>query len=151
MAVNHTTQSLLRLTIFNHIFRDRKLRSHYSNTTHLFVTNTYLDINRLGGLVRDKRGKRGLREISAEIGNVSPPTLSRVENGSMPDMETFMALCDWLQIRPGDFFVTDHHEQQELDISQEIVILLLSDKRLESETAYTLAQIVKATYHYLLE
>lgn len=115
------------------------------------MTNSYLDIQRLAGLVRNKRGTRGLREISAEIGNVSAPTLSRVENVSMPDMETFIALCDWLEVRPGDFFVTDHDEQQELDISEEIVILLLGDKRLESDTAYALAQIVRATYRYLLE
>ena len=112
---------------------------------------SYLDINRLSALVRKKRGTRGLREISAEIGNVSPPTLSRIENGSTPDMETFIVLCDWLKVRPGDLFVTDHHEQQELDIAEEIIILLLGDKRLELETAYALAQIVKATYRYLLE
>ncbi|PHM11627.1 helix-turn-helix domain-containing protein [Nostoc sp. 'Peltigera malacea cyanobiont' DB3992] len=112
--------------------------------------NTRLDIKRLLSLVRDKRGTKGLREISAEIGNVSPSTLSRIENGSIPDMETFVALCDWLQMHPGDFFFTDHGEQS-LDTVEEIIILLLSDKRLEPETAYTLAQIVKATYRYLLE
>ncbi|MEH2272831.1 MAG: helix-turn-helix transcriptional regulator [Nostoc sp.] len=113
------------------------------------MTNTYLNIERLAALVRNKRGTRGLRETSAEIGNVSTSTLSRVENGNMPDMETFMALCDWLQVRPGDLFLTDH--QQQLDIDEEIVILLLGDKRLEPETAYALSQIVKATYRYLLE
>ncbi|WP_223265456.1 helix-turn-helix domain-containing protein [Nostoc sp. 'Peltigera membranacea cyanobiont' 210A] len=149
MAVNHTTQSLLRLTIFNHIFSDRKQRSCYSNATHLFV-NTYLDTERLAGLIRRKRATKGLREISAEI-SISAATLSRVENGSMPDMETFIVLCDWLQVPPGDLFVTDHQPQERLDIEEEVMILLLGDKRLESETAYALAQIVKATYRYLLE
>ena len=114
------------------------------------MTNTCLDIERLAALVRNKRGTRGLREASAEIGNVSPSTLSRVENGSMPDMETFIALCDWLQVRPGDLFLTDH-EQQQLDNAEEIVILILGDKNLQPDTAYTLAQIVRATYRYLLE
>ncbi|WP_366146292.1 helix-turn-helix domain-containing protein, partial [Crocosphaera sp.] len=41
----------------------------------------YLDIERLTNLVRSKRGSRGLRETAAEIGNVSPSTISRVENG----------------------------------------------------------------------
>ncbi|MBN3958364.1 helix-turn-helix transcriptional regulator [Nostoc sp. NMS8] len=115
------------------------------------MTNTYLDNERLAGLVRRKRGTRGLREISAEIGNISTATLSRVENGSTPDMETFIALCDWLQVPPSDLFVTDHQPPQRLDIEEEITILLLGDKRLESDTAYALAQIVKATYRYLLE
>ncbi|MBN3961931.1 hypothetical protein [Nostoc sp. NMS8] len=47
--------------------------------------------------------------------------------------------------------MTDHQPQQQLDIGEEIMILLLGDKRLESDTAYALAQIVKATYRYLLE
>ncbi|WP_375504048.1 helix-turn-helix domain-containing protein [uncultured Nostoc sp.] len=113
------------------------------------MTNTYLDIQRLAALVRNKRGTRGLREISVEIGNVSPSTLSRVENGKMPDMETFIALCNWLQVRPSDLFFTDQDRQ--LNIDEEIIILLLSDKRLEPDTASALAQIIKATYRYLLE
>ncbi|MEH2072324.1 MAG: helix-turn-helix transcriptional regulator [Nostoc sp.] len=84
------------------------------------------------------------------MGNVSPSTLSRVENGSMPDMETFIALCNWLQISPGDLFVNEH-EASELDTDEEIILLLLGDKRLQPDTAYALAQIIKATYRYLLE
>ncbi|MHC5830410.1 MAG: helix-turn-helix domain-containing protein, partial [Nostoc sp.] len=101
-------------------------------------------------LVRNKRGTRGLREASAEIGNVSPSTLSRVENGNMPDMETFIALCNWLQVQPGDLFSTNQ-QQQQLDTAEEIIILMLGDKNLQPDTAYALAQIVKATYRYLLE
>ncbi|MDZ8096781.1 MAG: helix-turn-helix transcriptional regulator [Nostoc sp. DedQUE05] len=115
------------------------------------MNNIYcLNTNRLAGLVRSKRGTRGLRETSAEIGNVSTATLSRVENGSTPDMETFLALCNWLQVQPAEFFVADKGEL-ELDVEEEIILLLLGDKRLESETAYALAQIIKATYRYLLE
>ena len=56
----------------------------------------------LGGLVRDKRGKKKLRETAAEIG-IGPSTLMRVENGRMPDIETFGKLCHWLQLDPGSF------------------------------------------------
>lgn len=112
------------------------------------MNNSYLNINLLAALVRNKRGNRGL--LSAEIGNVSPSTLSRVENGNIPDMETFIALCNWLQVRPGDLFVTNQQEL-ELDVEQEVVLLLLGDKRLTSDTAYMLSQIIKATYRYLLE
>ncbi|MEH2333973.1 helix-turn-helix domain-containing protein [Nostoc sp.] len=114
------------------------------------MTNIYLDTNRLAALVRNKRGNKGLREISAKIGNVSPSTLSRIENGSIPDMETFIALCNWLKVPPGDLFLTDQQEL-ELDTEQEIVLLILGDKRLDSDTAYALSQIIKATYRYLLE
>ena len=62
-----------------------------------------LDTQRLATLVRTKRGPRGLREIAQEIGNVSPATLSRIENGKMLDVETFLSICDWLQIEPQQF------------------------------------------------
>ncbi len=59
-----------------------------------------LDIQQLATLLKSKRGERGLREIAEEIGNVSPATLSRIENGKMLDVETFLHLCDWLQVPP---------------------------------------------------
>ncbi|MDF5711036.1 MAG: hypothetical protein PUP90_26035 [Nostoc sp. S4] len=65
-------------------------------------------------------------------------------------METFIALCDWLQVQPGELFVT-HQKQQQQDTDEEIIILLLGDKRLDRDTSYALAQIIKATYRYLLE
>ena len=43
----------------------------------------YVDIEKLANLVRNKRLNRGLRETAKEIGNVSPSTISRVENGKM--------------------------------------------------------------------
>jgi hypothetical protein len=46
-----------------------------------------LDIEKLSSLVRSKRGNKGLRDIAKEIGNVSSSTLSRVENGKIPDID----------------------------------------------------------------
>lgn len=56
----------------------------------------------LGGLVRDRRGVRKLRETAAEIG-ISPATLLRVESGRIPDVPTFGRLCSWLEIDPKSF------------------------------------------------
>ncbi len=56
----------------------------------------------LGVLVRDKRGQSKLRETAMEIG-IGPATLMRVENGRIPDIETFGKLCHWLQLDPGSF------------------------------------------------
>ena len=53
-----------------------------------------LDTGKLSAMVRTKRGSDSLRAVSAELENaVSPSTLSRVENGKLPDMETFLLLC----------------------------------------------------------
>ncbi len=62
--------------------------------------SSMLDTRHLAALLKSKRGERGLREIAQEIGNVSPATLSRIENGKMLDVETFLHLCDWLQVSP---------------------------------------------------
>jgi len=56
----------------------------------------------LGGLVRERRGLRKLRETAAEIG-ISPATLLRVESGRIPDVPTFGKLCNWLELDPKSF------------------------------------------------
>lgn len=55
----------------------------------------------LSAILRERRGHRGLREVAKEIGT-STPTLSRVENGKMPDLDTFGKLCRWAAIDPGE-------------------------------------------------
>jgi len=55
----------------------------------------------LGEAIRLKRGVQGVRTAASEIG-ISPATLSRVENGHLPDLETFRRLCAWLDVNPGD-------------------------------------------------
>lgn len=59
-------------------------------------------LSSLGALVRKKRGDRKLRETAHEIG-IGPATLMRVENGRIPDIETFGRLCNWLGMDPGSF------------------------------------------------
>jgi transcriptional regulator with XRE-family HTH domain len=65
------------------------------------MTN-YLDIERLASLTRSKRDKRGLKEVAREAGISSPSAIFRVEEGKIPNMATFQALCDWLNIPPTD-------------------------------------------------
>lgn len=60
----------------------------------------------LGVLVREKRGDSKLRETAKEIG-IGPATLMRVENGRIPDIETFGKLCHWLNLDPGSFLGFD--------------------------------------------
>lgn len=51
--------------------------------------------------ITQKRGKRGVREVAKEIG-ISHATLSRIERGYLPDLETFGKVCKWLQVDPGE-------------------------------------------------
>ena len=57
-------------------------------------------LQNLGTVVREKRGSRGLRAVASEIGT-SAPTLSRIESGKMPDLQTFGKLCRWLELDPA--------------------------------------------------
>ena len=61
-----------------------------------------MTLAKLGPLTRERRGDRGLREAAKEIG-ISSATLSRIETGQVPDLETFQAVCKWLEMDPGIF------------------------------------------------
>lgn len=42
-------------------------------------------------------------EVKKQIG-VSKSTLSRIENGSTPDLDTFGKICGWLKLEPNKYF-----------------------------------------------
>ena len=50
--------------------------------------------------LKEKRGAQGIRATADQIG-VSPATLSRVERGNLPDLETFRKICAWVGVDPG--------------------------------------------------
>jgi DNA polymerase V len=65
-----------------------------------------LNRKKFGKAVKEKREREGLslRDLEGVVG-VSPPTLSRIENGeiSSPEIEHLLALCQWLR-RPLESF-----------------------------------------------
>lgn len=46
----------------------------------------------------------GLREVSKKIG-ISPATLSRYENGELPEISNYIKICDWLGACVDEFIV----------------------------------------------
>ena len=57
-------------------------------------------VSRLAELVYRKRVEqrgRGVRQAAKEAG-LSPSTISRMECGKVPDVETFRKLCLWLDV-----------------------------------------------------
>ena len=56
-----------------------------------------ITIEQLGPMLKEHRGGRGIRAVAAEIG-ISSATLSRIESGKQPDLETFARVCRWLGI-----------------------------------------------------
>ena len=101
----------------------------------------YLDIKMLADLVRSKRGKRGLRQIE-NITSISASTICRIENGAHPDMDTFLAICDWLKIPPGEFINNTVNPQKKDDYSV-LCARLRTDKTIRSDLSDAIAQLVE--------
>lgn len=119
---------------------------------------TKLAMEKLAALVKAKRGRQGLRETADEIGEISASTLSRIEQGKMPDLDTFMRLCDWLNVSPHEFF-EQKQESGASNNASELPVLsptmttpelievhLRADRELEPETVEALANMVRAAY-----
>src|ERR1700692_4153550 len=90
--------------------------------------NSILDTQQLAVLLKEKRGERSLREVAQEMCNVSPATLSRIENGKMLDVETFLQVCDWLGVTPQQFI---KEARQSLLGSQAVRYRIEGGQRLE--------------------
>lgn len=109
--------------------------------------SSFLDIEQLAALLRTKRAGRSLREVAQEISEVSPSTLSRIENGKMPDMDTFLRVCDWLHVSPEEFIKgTDDPEREEVSPLERIEAYLRADQVLDPETADALSKVIRAAY-----
>ena len=109
--------------------------------------STTLNTELLASMLKAKRGKIGLRIVAEAINGVSVATLSRIEQGKVPDVDTFIRLCHWLDV-PTDTFVarTDQREASEIDNQQTIVAHLRADRELDGETVQMLVKLVNLAY-----
>lgn len=107
-------------------------------------------LEQLGALIKEQRGQRGLREIAREIG-ISAATLSRVESGKQPDLETFSRLCSWLNINPGEVlgFVPSESSIEEPDaLSQTVFAHFKAERSLKPETGRHLGELIIAVHKH---
>ena len=107
-----------------------------------------VDIPKLAALLRAKRGGRGLREVADEIGGVSASTLSRLEQGNTPDLETFARLCTWLGVAADDFVGADKRSARiaEAPTPEFIEAHLRADRILPPKAIDALAEMVRLAY-----
>lgn len=61
-----------------------------------------MEIGELGKMLVRRRGNMGVRAAAKEIG-ISPSTLTRIENGHVPDVRTLDKVCEWLGEEPSKF------------------------------------------------
>jgi len=104
---------------------------------------TFFDAQRFTAQVRTKRGNRSLRSIAKEIGDISISTLSRIENGGIPDTETFLQLCAWLEASPGDFMKIPPTQMPEKSTVEQVILLLHMDTTLDAKIVEALVVLLQ--------
>jgi len=100
-----------------------------------------LNLQALGRKLLEARGERGVREVAKIIG-VSPATLSRVERGYLPDLETFSRICKWLQVDPGEVLGVNPSPRS----TPQVAVHFRKQATLSPRTAQALAQMVLAAH-----
>lgn len=106
-----------------------------------------LNSSLLAEMIKSKRGKRGLRDAAKEIGT-SSPTLSRIENGNLPDIDTYLKICKWLDV-PSDYFsanVSQKESKKSTGYKKQVIAHLRADKNLPPNTAEALIEMINLAY-----
>jgi transcriptional regulator with XRE-family HTH domain len=115
----------------------------------LKLTNMQSTLNteKFSSAIKSKRGKKGLRETAAEIGGVSAATLSRIEQGNLPDVETFIKICKWLKVSTDSFILGKKPSNSELSEKDKIVYQLRSSRELDVATVNAMIALVNAAFN----
>lgn len=100
-----------------------------------------ISLETLGRRIAEKRGEIGVRAAAKEIG-VSPATLSRVERGNLPDLETFKKICKWLEVDPGQVLGL---KDESAGIPR-VAVHFKKSPALSHDTAQALAKMVVAAH-----
>lgn len=103
------------------------------------------NINELAKRVRGNRASKGIREAAKEIG-ISPATLSRVENGKIPDLETFGLICAWTGDSPSTFLGI-HNQKIDAPRAQ---VHFKKETAIKLETAKALGEMIMLAQQKML-
>lgn len=107
--------------------------------------SSYIDMNLFLAQLRIRRGKTNLRDAAKQIGDISASSLSRIENGKIPDMEVFLRICDWMGVSP-DSFIRSGDGENDTNTPEVIEAHLRADKYLDDDTAEAIAEMVRRAY-----
>ena len=106
-----------------------------------------LNSDLFSSMMKEKRGAKGLRAAAEEIGGISAATLSRIEQGNLPDVDSFIRICKWLNVATDTFIISSSDDpQSELSVKDIVVSRLRADKTLPPETAKTLIDVITHFY-----
>lgn len=106
---------------------------------------TTLNTELLAGMLKSKRADKGLRSLADEIGNVSAATLSRIEQGKIPDVDTFIKICKWLNV-PSDSFIIGESKKKRVSNKEQVVAHLRAERELSRDTVNMLIKMIDLAY-----
>ncbi len=113
---------------------------------------TGIDLEKLAARLRTKRGDRGLRVVAEQIGGVSASTLSRIEQGSAPDLPTFIRVCAWLEASPDEFVSRTSGSARKqgansgIPLPEAIEAQLRQDRVLHTTTVDAISEMIRIAY-----
>lgn len=109
-------------------------------------SHSSLNTSLLASMVKAHRGDKVLRDAAKEIGGISPSTLSRIEQGHVPDVETFIKVCQWLG-EPTEAFVIPGTQLADATTGQtKIIAHLRAEKTLSPKTVEMLVKVIELAY-----
>lgn len=106
-----------------------------------------MNLKTLGNLLQQKRGSMGIRAAAGEIG-ISPATLSRIENGRVPDLETLRKVCSWLGVDAAEYLGGSETRQTGVSGLQ---VVFKKDRAVSQNTSKALGKLIIAAYRQFVE
>lgn len=104
-----------------------------------------INLGNIGLEVKKKRGERGIRDVAKEIG-IGSATLSRIELGKQPDLDTFSKICNWLKINPGDVLgykgLGTAKPNPVTECDPKVYVQYKAERTMSSETARKLSELI---------
>lgn len=104
-----------------------------------------LNTELLSSTIKSKRGKKGLRDTALEI-DISSATLSRVELGNLPDVETFIKICKWLGVSTDTFVTGKKSTKTDLSEKDKLVYQLRSSQELDADTISAMVGMIDMAF-----
>ncbi len=105
-----------------------------------------MNIEKLAERVLKKRGGNGVRKAAGEVG-IGSATLSRIENGKIPDLETFAKICRWLGDDPAIYLGTTPAASN----APRVQVHFKKETAIKPETAKALSQMILRAHEALLK
>lgn len=111
-----------------------------------------ININALGEAIQRQREDQKLtvRAAAEQMENVSPSTLSRIERGSLPDLDTYMRICRWLKVDPAHFALQPIEKAQPERSTalnkEDIIVHLRAERLLNQQTRDALITMIEVAY-----